>query len=82
MQPHSAATPRDSRHLRHELCTTLTIIQSQAQVLQRHLRRMDGLEDGDRERLEVGLTVILTSEHDLGARIDRLPAISALSDSV
>jgi hypothetical protein len=82
MQPHSAATPRDSQHLRHELFSTLTVIQSQAHLLQRHLRRMDGLVDGDRERLEVGLTVILTSVHELGAKIDRLPAISTPSDSV
>ena len=82
MQPHSAATPRDSRHLRHELFSTLTVIQRQAHLLQRHLRRMDGHVDGDRERLEVGLTVILTAVHELGAKIDRLPAISTPADSV
>ena len=43
---------------------------------------MDGLVDGDRERLEVGLTVILTAVHELGAKIDRLPAISTPADSV
>jgi hypothetical protein len=41
---------------------------------------MDGLVDGDRERLEVGLTVILTSAQELGATIDHLPAISTPSD--
>ena len=81
MQPHSVDVPHDPRQLRHQLFSALTVIQSQTQLLQRHLRRMDGLVDGDRERLEAGLTVILTSAHELGATIDRLPALSTPPDS-
>jgi hypothetical protein len=81
MPLHSADEPRDSEQLHHELFSTLTVIQSQTQLLQRHLRRMDGLVDGDRERLDVGLTVILTSAHELVAKIDRLPALSTPPES-
>jgi len=81
MQRHSVDVPHDPRQLRHQLFSALTVIQSQTHLLQRHLRRMDGLVDGDRERLEAGLTVILASAHELGATIDRLPALSAPPDS-
>ena len=81
MPLHATAAPCDPRYLHHELFSTLTVIQSQTQLLQRHLRRMDGLVDGDRERLEMGLMVILTSAQELVATIDRLPAISTPSES-
>lgn len=81
MPPRSTDAPRDSRQLRHELVSALTVIQSQTRLLQRHLRRMDGLVDGDRQHLEAGLTVILTSVHELGTTIDHLSMISTPRDS-
>jgi hypothetical protein len=77
MQPHSVDVPHDPRQLRHELFSALTVIQSQTRLLQRHLQHMDDLVDGDRERLEAGLTVILASTQELVATIDHLPVISA-----
>ena len=81
MPPHSVDVPHDPRQLRHQLFSALTVIQSQTRLLQRHLQGMDGLVDGDREHLEAGLTVILSSAQELVATIDRLPAISTPSDS-
>jgi hypothetical protein len=47
----------------------------QTQLLQRQLGRMDGFEDGDRQRLAAGLAVIVTAARALDTTITQLPAI-------
>ena len=75
MSPDSDNAPSDAYQLRHDLLSTLTIVCGQTQLLQRQLRRMDGFSDGDRQRLETGLAVILTAARTLGASIEHLPAL-------
>jgi hypothetical protein len=65
----------DAHRLRHDLVSALTIICGQTQLLQRRLGRMDGLADGDRQRLEAGLAMILTAARALDATIAELPTI-------
>lgn len=67
LDPDDAAS--DAHLLRHDLLSSLTIVCGQTQLLQRQLRRMDGFSDGDRQRLETGLAVILTAARALGTRI-------------
>ena len=73
MSPDPDDAPSDASQLRHDLLSTLTIVCGQTQLLQRQLRRMDGFSDGDRQRLETGLAVILTAARTLGASIEHLP---------
>jgi hypothetical protein len=41
---------------------------------------MDGFSDGDRQRLETGLEVILTAARALGTRIEDLPGLRDARD--
>ena len=75
MPPDFDDAPRDAYQLRHDLLSTLTIVCGRTQLLQRQLRRMDGFSDGDRQRLEAGLAMILTAARTLGASIEHLPAL-------
>ena len=80
MPPDSDDVLSETDRLRHDLCSSLTLIQAQTQLLQRQVRRMDGFSDGDRQRLEAGLAMILASARALGAKIDDLTTISAYRD--
>jgi hypothetical protein len=71
--PDEAAS--DTHQLRHDLPSSLTIVSGQSHQLQRQPRRMDGFSDGDRQRLETGLAVILTAACALGTRIEDLPGL-------
>ena len=75
MPPDTEDGLNDADQLRHDLFSFLTIICGQTQLQQRQLRRMDGLADLDRERLEAGLAVVLVAARALNGRIARLPAI-------
>jgi hypothetical protein len=81
MPPDPDDAPSDAHQLRHDLLSSLTIVCGQTQLLQRQLRRMDGFSDGDRQRLETGLAVILTAARALGTNIERLAPIAADRDS-
>ncbi len=63
----------DAHQLRHDVLSPLTVVCAQTQLLQRQLRKMDGFADGDRQRLETGLAVILRAARALGASIEHLP---------
>ena len=80
MPPESDDTLSEAHQLRHDLCSSLTLIQGQTQLLQRQVRRMDGFSDGDRQRLEAGLAMILASTRALGAKIDDVTRITAPRD--
>ena len=71
--PDEAAS--DTHQLRHDLLSSLTIVSGQSHQLQRQPRRMDGFSDGDRQRLETGLAVILTAACVLATRIADLPGL-------
>jgi hypothetical protein len=72
MPPDPDDEPHEAHRLRHDLLSALTIVCGQTQLLQRQLRRMDGFADGDRQRLEAGLGVVLTTARALGASIEQL----------
>ena len=80
MPPESDDALSEVDQLRLDLCSWLTHIQGQTQLLQRQVRRMDGFSDGDRQRLEAGLAMILASTRALGAKIDDVTAITAPRD--
>jgi hypothetical protein len=82
MPPDPDDAPSDAHQLRHDLLSSLTIVCGQTQLLQRQLRRMDGFSDGDRQRLEAGLAVILTAARALGARAEELPALREDRDEI
>jgi hypothetical protein len=75
MPPDPDDAPSDAHQLRHDLLSSLTIVCGQTQLLQRQLRRMDGVSAGDRQRLETGLAVILTAARALAIRIEDLPGL-------
>ena len=75
MPPDPDDAASDARQLRHDLLSSLTIVSGQTQLLQRQLRRMNGVSAGDRQCLEMGLAVILTAAHALGTRIEDLPGL-------
>ena len=78
LDPDEAAS--DAHQLRHGLLSSLAIVSGQTQLLQRQLRRMDGFSDGDRQRLETGLEVILTAARALRTRIEDLPGLRDARD--
>jgi hypothetical protein len=80
MPPDPDEAASDAHQLRHDLLSSLAIVSGQTQLLQRQLRRMDGFSDGDRERLETGLEVILTAARALGTRIEDLPGLRDARD--
>ncbi len=75
MPPEPVDALNDAHQLRHHALSRVTIIQGQAQLLQRHLQRMNEFSDGDRQRLEQGLARILDSTHALCTLLEDLPAI-------
>ena len=80
MAPQPDDARNDVHHLRHHALSSMTIIQGQAQLLQRQLQRMDGFSDGDRHRLEQGLARIWASARALGTLLEDLPAIPTERD--
>jgi hypothetical protein len=55
--------PRDSSQRQDALTTHVTIIQLQAALLQRQIRRRGGLSDADRRWLETALDTIEQAAH-------------------
>ena len=80
MRLDSVSTSVDVHQLRHDAFSLLTVIQSQTQLLQRQLRRMDGFSDEDRQRLDEGLVTILDSVQALCPTVDHLAAIAQRRD--
>ena len=64
-----------AHRLRHELRSSLTIICTRTQLLQRQLARMDGFADGDRARLVKGLAAILTAARAVNSTANQLPGM-------
>ena len=75
MPPDPDEAACDAHQLRHDLLLSLTIVFGQSHQLQRQPRRVGGFSDGDRQRLETGLAVILTAARALGTRIEDLPGL-------
>lgn len=62
---------RDGELLRQEVNTRLTVIHLQTELLQRQLRRREGLGETDRRWLEAGLAGILAATRATEARVAR-----------
>ncbi len=62
---------RDGELLRQEVNTRLTVIHLQTELLQRQLRRREGLGEADRSWLEAGLAGILAATRATEARVAR-----------
>lgn len=58
---------RNPAHRRDVLTTNVTIIQLQAELLRRKVRRRAGLRETDRRWLEAALATIAQATHEIGA---------------
>jgi hypothetical protein len=65
--------PQDIERVRHELNTALTVLHLRTELLERQLRRRDGLSDDDRAWLAAGLAGVLASSPAISVTIKRLP---------
>ena len=61
----------DGELLRQDVNARLTVIHLQTELLQRQLRRRDGLAEADRRWLEAGLASILAATRATEARVAR-----------
>jgi hypothetical protein len=66
-----APRPTRNQQLRHDLMTSLTVMQIHAQLLERRLRGMDGFSATDRRRLDTGLAAIVAAARVQAAAIER-----------
>jgi signal transduction histidine kinase len=68
----SGTADPDSRDLRHDLLTPLTVIAAQTQLLQRRLRRADGLSTLERDLLLGNVANTLVAVQQLTAQLERM----------